>query len=284
MAEAELNSLEAMLSVTKEKSEIAKVNAGAGNAVKVSEETAALVKTATRLSAQTGGLFDVSVYPLVRAWGFTTGKNYIPTDEELSKLRQRVDYRRIEVSNAQICLEEGMGIDLGGIAKGYAAQKIADRMKEMGVASAVISLGGNVQTLGSRPGAGAFVIGVQDPADTSKLVGTLELKDQAAITSGAYQRYFEEGGVRYHHIIDPRTGRPAQSDLLSVTVICQDGTRGDALSTALYIMGEQEAIRFWKENKDFEAVFVTADGRVAATQGAAFTPQKTAYQYETIKE
>ena len=172
-------------------------------------------------------------------------------------------------------------MDLGGIAKGYTAQRVLSVLETAGVDSAVISLGGNVGTLGRKPDGSLWTVAVEDPAQSGEYLATLSLDGgYYAITSGAYQRYFEENGVRYHHIIDPKTGAPADTDLQSVTIVSQDGTQADALSTALFVKGFDEAVAFWRAHADaFEMVLVT-DTELYATSGLTISSQRTVHTLE----
>ena len=163
---------------------------------------------------------------------------------------------------------DGMEVDLGGIAKGYASSRLMDVFRECGVTSGIVDLGGNVQTLGYKPDGSLWRVGIKDPDDQTRAMCTLGIHDKTVITSGGYQRFFEENGVRYHHIIDPDTGYPADSGLLSVSIISDDGTLADALSTSLFIMGLDKAAAFWLEHSDeFDAVFYTSDRKLYITEG-----------------
>ena len=184
-----------------------------------------------------------------------------------------------------VTLDAGCAVDLGGIAKGYASQQVADILRAHGVTSAVVSLGGNVYVCGSKPDGTPWNVGIQDPAG-SGYAAMVSLTDRFAVTSGGYQRYFEaEDGTVYRHILDPRTGCPADSDLLSVTIISDDGTAADAYSTALYVMGEQEAVSFWRAHGGFELILITADGRLLYTPGlsdAITKPEDCAYDFQLL--
>ena len=195
------------------------------------------------------------------------------------------------ISGTTVTLDEGTQIDLGGIAKGYASDRVAAIFTEHKVPRGLVRLGGNILAWGDRPDGAGWRIGIQDPADpdnSEALAGVLELKDAFAVTSGSYQRYFEEDGKTYHHIIDPATGYPADSGLTSVTVVADrntgSGTLCDALSTALFVMGEEQALEYWRSGAyDFQMVLVTEDGRVVATDGLkdCFEPLGE-YAYETV--
>ncbi|MGM9563014.1 MAG: FAD:protein FMN transferase [Faecousia sp.] len=265
---AEVNRLEALLSATRETSVLSQLNA-AGSA-ELSGDTASLLAQALALSERTGGTFDPTVYPLVKAWGFPSKEYRVPNRTELDTLLACIGTEHVHFDGATVTMDAGTRLDLGGIAKGYAAQCCAELLKGKGVEAAILSLGGNVQTVGSKPDGSAWVVGIADPSDPSQAIAVLTFEGpMALVTSGAYQRYFEENGVIYHHILDPQTGLPAGSGLLSVTVLAEDGTLADGLSTALFVMGLEEGTRFWRESNDFEAVFLTTEGKLLATEGAA---------------
>ena len=265
-AEVEIYRLETLWSVGYADSDISHINRD--GIASVSEETAVLVSDALELYGETGGLFNIAVYPIVDAWGFYSGEHRVPDPGELETLLAVTDPAGIIVDRDSVALSaEGMAIDLGGIAKGYASAAAADAMRAAGVRSGILSLGGNVYAIGTKPDGTPWRVGVQDPSDTASLVGIISMEDEAAVTSGAYQRFFEENGVIYHHIIDPRTGRPSDSGLASVTVVMADAMRADAYSTALFIMGKEAALSFWRETGGFELVLVEASGAVTITEG-----------------
>lgn len=284
----EIYRIEDLLSCTIEDSLISSINESNGQAVEITDEVKELLQDAMWLSRATDGAFDITVAPIVSAWGFRD-KNYrIPSAEEILDLLKYVGSDRIQLSGNEIELEPGMSIDLGGIAKGYAADQVADILRSYGVDSTIISLGGNVYAKGTKPDGSSWRVAVRDPANAEDYVGTLLLENAYAVTSGGYQRYFEQDGQVYHHIIDPSTGYPADSGLTSVTVISDSGTACDALSTALFVLGEEGAIELW-QNPDWDRVFdmvlVTDDGRVIITPGLAdrFEPKEgSSYTYETL--
>ncbi|MBQ5568250.1 MAG: FAD:protein FMN transferase, partial [Oscillospiraceae bacterium] len=253
-AETLVFELERKLSATDGASEISAVNS-AGSA-KVSQETAELVTSALSLCELSGGALDICVYPVTRAWGFTTGDYRVPQEAELEELLRLVDYTKVTVSGDTVTLGEGMLIDLGAVAKGYAGDRVTELLRSSGVKSALINLGGNVQCLGRKPDGTKWKIGVQDPSG-SGYVGVIEAEDEAVVTSGGYERYFELDGKTYWHIIDPSDGRPADSGIISVTVVGASGLACDGLSTALFVIGKEKASELWRENGGFEVVFVT---------------------------
>ena len=256
-----INRLDRLFSVTDKESDISKINAAGGEPVKVAEETYELIERSKEYSAETDGAFDISIYPLVRAWGFTTEKQQVPTRKEREEAMKKIDYRRIQcLPDCQIQLEPGMEIDLGAVAKGYVSQKIMDLWKQRGVTSAIVSLGGNVQTMGKKEDGSSYQVGITDPADAGGLFGTMAVEDRAVVTSGIYQRNFTERGVFYHHIMNASTGMPAENDLASVTVITEDGTKADALATALFVMGGEEIEKYQKSHPDIQVLYIRKDG------------------------
>jgi len=292
-----IRDLEAKLSRTVEDSEVSRLNAAGGDAVEIGWDAYSLLERAAAYSSSTGGAFDITVAPVVSAWGFTEDSFRVPSQAELDRLLPLVDSSQVSVTpsldsngdgpKAMVTLGPGQAIDLGGIAKGYAADKIVKVLREHEVPRANINLGGNVLAYGDRPDGTPWRVGIQDPArvgEQNAFAGVLALTDSFAVTSGGYQRYFEQDGKTYHHIIDPATGYPADSGLTSVTVAAglgegDSGTMCDAYSTALFIMGEKKALDFWRtwEGTPFELVLVTEDGRVVVTEGLAdrFTLDET---------
>lgn len=259
--------LEGVLSVTREGSDVSELNAG--NRMVVNEDTFRLVQEALKLCEETDGALDITLYPVLREWGFTTDVYKVPGEQELEELLERVDYRRIDadVAGYSVSMPEGSEIDLGAVAKGYTGDCLLDIMKEQGVTSAMVDLGGNVQVLGSKPDGTAWKVAVRNPMDTGSEIGVLEVIDKAVITSGSYERYFEENGERYWHILDPKDGYPADSGLVSVTVVGDSGVRCDGLSTALFVMGKEKALDFWRQAGDFEMLLVTEAGELYITDG-----------------
>lgn len=259
--------LEKLLSVTDKDSEIYMLNNG--DTENLSSETFGLISFALEISEKTGGALDPTIYPVLRAWGFTTGEYRVVPEEELRELLNNTGYRKVNITDGKITLSEGVMLDLGAIAKGYASQKCSEILRENGVKSALINLGGNIQLVGNRPSGEPWKIGITNPKGegNSEYVGILSASDCAIVTSGNYQRYFEENGVRYGHIIDTKTGKPVDNDLLSVTIISDSGTLCDALSTALFVMGGENAEKYWRENPDFDAIFITKSNEVRVTSG-----------------
>ena len=265
-AETLIGSLEEQVSVTDEHSDIYAIDhTGSGS---LSGNAAELMEQALELCRRTGGALDISVYPIVRAWGFTTGSYQIPDEETIQSLLPLVDYTQIQYDAATgvVTLPEGMEIDLGSVAKGYAGQLAAQMLRNSGVESALLNLGGNVQTVGAKPDGSPWQIGIKDPQGEDAMM-VLSVEDQAVVTSGGYERYFEQDGQTYWHVMDPSTGHPADSGLISVTIVGDEGVVCAGLSTALFVMGLEKAADLWAQSCDFEAVFVTASGEVYITEG-----------------
>ena len=265
-AETLIGSLEEQVSVADEHSDIYAIDhTGSGS---LSGNAAELMEQALELCRRTGGALDISVYPIVRAWGFTTGSYQIPDEETIQSLLPLVDYTQIQYDAATgvVTLPEGMEIDLGSVAKGYAGQLAAQMLRNSGVESALLNLGGNVQTVGAKPDGSPWQIGIKDPQGEDAMM-VLSVEDQAVVTSGGYERYFEQDGQTYWHVMDPSTGHPADSGLISVTIVGDEGVVCDGLSTALFVMGLEKAADLWAQSCDFEAVFVTASGEVYITEG-----------------
>ncbi|MDE7057343.1 MAG: FAD:protein FMN transferase [Lachnospiraceae bacterium] len=262
----EVERLDALLSTGKETSEVSRINAAGGG--EVSEDTAVILQEAMEVYQRTEGLFDVSIYPLMELWGFPSQEYHVPTREELLEVLSLVDASKIAFDGTYIKLLEGQRIDFGGIAKGYTSARVMDIFQEYGIHSGMVTLGGNVQVLNKKLDGSKWQVAIRDPEHEGKILGVLGVENQAVITSGGYERYFEEDGETYIHILNPRTGYPADKDLISVTVISEDGMLADALSTSLYLMGREEAVSYWERyGEEFEMVLVTEKGEILVTEG-----------------
>ena len=271
---AEIQRLDDLLSTGKDTSEVAQINANGGGVL--SEDTDYLVKRALDIYQSTNGAFDISIYPVMQLWGFTTGNFAVPSESDLAAKLALVDAGKIILSEengqASISLPEGMEIDLGGIAKGYTSGRVMDVMKSYGIKSAVINLGGNAHVLGNKTDGSQWKVGIQDPEDENGYLGGVSVTDRAIITSGGYERYFvdEDTGVKYHHIIDPKTGYSANNGLISVTIVSADSTLADGLSTSLFVLGTEDAITYCEEHcaeDGFDAIMEDEDGKLYITDG-----------------
>ena len=265
----QINRLESLLSRTRQGSEVDALNRNGSAAV--SDETAQLLQSALSLCEKTGGAFDITIAPLVEAWNIHSESPRVLTADEIGALLPLVGSHHLHLDGSSVSIDEGCAIDLGGIAKGYASDVVAQIYRDNGVSGGWASLGGNVYAHGTKPDGSFWNVAVRDPRDSTGSAAILSLSNEFAVTSGGYQRYFTaEDGTVYQHILDPKTGRPAESDLLSVTIVSKSGTVADAYSTALYVMGESGATSFWNANRaEFDMVLITADGRLLYTTGLA---------------
>lgn len=287
-AEAAVNEVRALderLSAENPDSEISLINSqGYG---KISADTSKIIKIAGEVYSVTDGCFDITIYPLMKAWGFTDKAYRVPAQDELLDNRAKVNGEGVSLGQDDtfVRLYENQQIDLGGIAKGYASDRIMGIFEEYGLTGGIVSLGGNIQFYGKKPkrdisdyfGNTGYSCGVKDPnspTDATKYIGILKNAEGAVITSGAYERYFEDEatGKKYHHILNPATGYPAESDLKSVTIVSSRGVLADALSTALYVMGRDKACEFWRQHGNelaFEMCLMDDTDRVYITKGLA---------------
>lgn len=272
----EVQKLDAMLSAENSKSEVYALNEQ-GN-LQATDDLAELILRGKEIYQETDGLFDDTIYPVMKLWGFPTGNYHVPTAAEVQKKLALVDGNKVEIQTRDsdekgrdskektkfVTLGADQQIDFGGIAKGYTGQKLAELFQEYGVSSALVSLGGNIQAIGTKPDGSSWKVGIRDPKGGQQdYIGVLSVENQAVITSGGYERYFEEDGKTYIHIINPRTGYPADGDLLSVTIVSRDATLADGMSTALYIMGYEKACQFWRQRREeFNVILVTDDGKI----------------------
>lgn len=295
-AEKELHTLdEAVLSRTAEGSELYALNASNGETVECGADDIlpALIETALTISDATDGAFDPTLAPVLDAWGFTKDGRRVPSADELKELLSHTGCGKVALEKTAdgwtVTLLDGAQLDLGGIAKGYAADLLRAQLEKEGVTSATLDLGGDVFVMGRKTDGSDWRIAVKDPADTESYLGVVSAADKFIVTSGVYERYFEENGVRYHHILDPKTGCPAESGLVSVTVLCENGAWADALSTACFVLGPDGALALRDDladqGTDFELILATDDGRVLYTDGlaGAFTPNdESGYTYEAL--
>lgn len=295
-AEKELHTLdESILSRTAKGSELSALNAANGETVSygADDPLPKLIETALAISEATDGAFDPTLAPVLDAWGFTKDLRRVPSADELAALLARTGRDKVALEKTadgySVALSDGAQLDLGGIAKGYAADLLRAQLEQEGVTSATLDLGGDVFVMGRKSDGSDWRIAVKDPGDTESYLGIVSASDAFIVTSGVYERYFEENGVRYHHILDPKTGCPAESGLVSVTVLCENGAWADALSTACFVLGPDSALALRDDladqGTDFELILVTDDGRVLYTDGLAdaFTPNdESGYTYEAL--
>ncbi len=286
-AEERILALETDLDPKNENGSVYALNANAGTAVSVSRDCYDLLIRTMDVWSSTGGALDPGVYPISKAWGFIDADYRVPTQEEIDAILAAKNTAGVS-ADGEACtavVPKGTQVSFGASAKGYTAQAVCDLLRDMGVEHAVISLGGNVQTLGeTKPEGSAWKVAVVDPLDPEAYAAVLEIGEAAVVTSGGYQRYFEQDGITYIHILDPETGYPVDNGLLSVTVVTDDGTLADSLSTALFVMGEEGALSYYEKTGGFELVLITSDGRVIVTPGLreGFRERSETYTYEYL--
>lgn len=263
----EVQRLDELLSTGNPDSEVSAINTKGGGTL--SDDTKTILTEAMEIYRETDGLFDVTIYPLMQLWGFPTQEYHVPTESELQKALAKVDASQIVIEGDQVTLGTGQQMDLGGIAKGYTSARIMEIYREYGIISGMVSLGGNVQTLGTRPDGKDWNIGIQNPdGQQGSLLAALPVENKAVITSGGYERYFEEDGNTYIHILTRKPVIQADSGLVSVSIISENGMLADALSTSLYLMGEEKAAEYWRTHADaFDMILEDKDGILYVTEG-----------------
>ena len=265
-----LRRLDSLFCVNNECGDVNQINRSEGQRVEVDAPTAELLSQSLELCGLTGGALDITAYPAVRAWGFTQEEHRVPSPDELAELAGKIDYTAVELEGEWVTLPAGMELDLGAVAKGYAGDQLDRIVRDAGISSALLNLGqSTIVAVGTKPDGTPWRIGVTDPAQTANYFAVVELQDRAMGTSGGYQRYFEQDGVTYWHILDPGAAAPARSGLASVTVTAPSAFLCDGLSTALFVMGLEEGTQFWRDHREleFEAVFVTEAGAIYHTAG-----------------
>ena len=260
---------EHLFSRTIEGSDIYRINHANGQPVEVSEETASLLETALYYSRLTNGTFDCSIAPLSDIWDFHRKDTAVPSGQDIAEACSHVDYRKILLRGNTVTLTDPeMALDLGGIAKGYIADQLKAFLVSEGTGSALINLGGNVLAVGSKPVGTAFRIGIQRPfADASDSIAAAALNDQSLVTSGIYERCFEENDILYHHLLDPAGGYPFDNGLYSVTILCESSAEADALSTSCFGLGMEKGMELIESMDDTEALFITEDYQLHYSSG-----------------
>ena len=271
-----MESYERMLSVTNDGSLLFRLNENPEEGIVVDGEIFKLVDFALCMAEKTSGALNPVLYPVTKAWGFTSEKYRVPEEKEISALLEMVDYRKVNVSvtsdseindGFRIRMDKGMMMDLGAVAKGFAGDRAVEILSENGITSALLDLGGNIQALGGKPDGTPWSVGIKNPWGGEPVCG-IRIKDCAVVTSGGYERFFtDEKGKRYIHIFDSRTGYPVENDIASVSVISSSGLYADSLSTSLFVMGFEKAVSFWKSSGDFDFVIIKNSKEIFYTEG-----------------
>ena len=266
---SECGRYEKLLSGTIEGSDVWRINHANGESVVVSDDTIAILRCAARISELSGGAFDVTVGPVSTMWDFTSGEAVLPDGEEIARKAKLVDYTKLELEGNTVRLPAGMMIDPGGIAKGYIADRVKAWLMDRGVRHAILSFGGNVVAIGTKPDGSDWKVGIQDiDKATGESMLVSRNSGRSTVTSGIYERGFDLDGVRYHHLLSPKTGWPVQNELASVTIFSDSSMEGDALSTAAFVLGTEDGIKLIESLEGIEAVFIARDRTVTATSGA----------------
>lgn len=269
-AEEYIKKLESDLSATSPDSCISRVNSADSKPTEITDEAAEIIAKALEIGKKTNGALDITLYPMLKEWGFTTGEYQIPKTEAISRILRNTGFERVQLSGNAVTVPDGFQIDLGALAKGFTSDKIMDIMRKNDVSSAIVSLGGNVQAVGTKPDGSQWKVAVRDPFAPDTDMCVVEIGSKAVITSGNYERFFTgSDGKNYWHILDPSDGFPADNGLVSVTVIGDSGLECDALSTALFVLGDGKAQDYWDANQGFDMILVTDDKRIVCTDGIA---------------
>ena len=272
-AESVILSMDAMLDPDIETSTTYAINNANGANVSISGQVAKMLSTADIVYRQSNGALDLTIFPVLERWGFHNGRYYVPTPEELaSDLSMRCFDSMVLTSfpssgSYAVSFPAGAKLSFAAVGKGNAAENAINAMRNVGVTSGIVSSGGNVQTLGLKPDGTNWNIAVQDPNNTSTYLGVISVGETAVVTSGAYQRSFTQNNKTYHHLINPESGNPINNTLSSVTIICNDGTMADALSTAMFILGESKALNYWRTYGGFEMILINKDNHITCTKG-----------------
>lgn len=237
--------------------------------IAISEQLRSILKTGLEYSGQSKGSFDITIEPLSSQWEFSKESPSVPDADKIQEALPYVDYRKVSLEDAGVVFDKpGMGIDLGGIAKGYIADALKDFLKKQHVKSALINLGGNILCLGKKDGKNNFAIGVQQPfADRNETVCAVSVADMTVVSSGIYERFFEEDGKLYHHILNPSTGYSYDNDLIAVTIISPNSIDGDALSTTCFSLGKEKGMDYIDSLKQVYALFIDKNEKISYSKG-----------------
>ncbi len=263
------NTYEQYFSAKRPDSDISSINQAGGKPVQVHDETRELIEKGIAYSARSDGKFDLTIGKLTKLWDFQTDTPTLPDADKIANAVKTIGYENVQIRGNEVTLlNPDIEIDLGGIAKGYIADKMKEYLISKNITSGMINLGGNVLTIGEKQNGDAYTIGLQKPFDqTGTAIASVKIKDQTVVTSGTYERYFKQDGILYHHILDPKTGYPYDNELSSVSVICKHSVDGDALSTTCFALGLEKGMAFIESLEDTEAVFITSDQKMHYSSG-----------------
>lgn len=269
--------LDKKLSNKTDTSDVAKINNAKGAWVTVGDDAAKVIKEGLRYGKLSDGMFDITIGRVTDLWDFHADKPKLPEDSKLQEALQHVDYRKVEVDGNRVrLLDSEAKLDLGGIAKGYVGDEMRKVLKREGVTSAVINLGGNIVTIGTKPNGEDYTIGIEKPfSDRQEIIGKTHIGEGTVVTSGIYERQFKLKGKRYHHVLSPKTGYPVDTDLEAVTLVTTDNSSmdADAMSTICLMKGVKGAKAFIKTQKGIKAAFYADDNSVSTTKNMDFTAE-----------
>ena len=262
---ARLSELESLFSTTDSSSEIYKLN-HSSEKIQVSSETYSLLSYSVKMAEIFNGHFNPALFPVIREWGFTTGNYHVPSQEKINFLLKKTDFSQIQFFDDNfVQLQDSMSVDFGSVAKGFASDEIVKILSENNILSALIDFGGNIIAFGEKPDSSFWRIGIKNPFG-GEISLAVKVKNQMVITSGGYERFFtDENQKKYIHIFDGKTGFPVENEIESVTIICENGLYADTLSTALFIIGSENAVSFWRERKDLQMIILQKDGSILYT-------------------
>ena len=296
---ARLHEIDETFSVTIDSSEISAINKAAGErSVSVSSDTAYVVRSALSFAELTGGAFDPTVGPLVKIWGINTDHARVPEKSEIDAVLPLINWRDVSVAddNTVMLKRRGMALDLGGIVKGYAADELTKILKARKVRRAIVDLGGNIFVYGKKKDGSPWRVGIKDPNDPEGVPSiVLNVANSTIVTSGVYERFFTENGVRYHHILDAKTGYPAASGLLSSTIVCESSMAADALSTSVFVLGKESGMELLHRiqssagtplaeipglHAQVLGIFIEEDGSVSASKALEGSLEAPAVTFE----
>lgn len=272
-AQSVIHSMDSILDPELDTSITYAINNAQGANVSVTAQVANMLSTAKDVYDKSNGSLDLSLYPVIKLWGFVDGRYYVPTDTEISQALSLKAFDKMSLTSFPssgsyaVSFPAGTQISFASVGKGCAADSAIDAMRQAGVTSGIVSLGGNVQTLGQKPNGDDWKIAIQDPNNTSSYLGVISVGETAVVTSGTYQRNFTSNGKTYHHLINPKTGYPVTNSLLSVTIICDNGTLADCLSTAIFVLGETNGLNYWRNHGGFEMIMVNISNEIICTSG-----------------
>lgn len=265
--------LESYFSVTDKNSEVYKINSGTTQYKVLHDETSYLIKNSLLMAQKTNGTFNPAIYPIVKLWGFTEGNYNVPIESQIKNILPLTDFSKIKIEQnddkkiSVLYKEKNMMLDFGAVAKGYAGDEAVKILKKNKINSAILDLGGNIVAFNEKPNGEEWNVGIKNPWENQNACLGLKVKNKNIITSGGYERFFtDKNGNKYIHIFNAKTGYPVQNDLESVTIISENGFYADCLSTALFVMGKEDAINFWKNNNDFKMILITKNKEVYASK------------------